>query len=74
MNRNAVSQEIASQNFSYHFGEQPRKSVARKHKKTHFFKKLESDFEELDKGRHSYHRASNRSLTRTQVRTGQILF
>lgn len=74
MNRDILNREFHNQLVDFHFGEQPRKSVARKHKKTHFFKKLETEFDELDKGRHSYHRASNKSLTRSQVRTGQILF
>lgn len=60
--------------FNYYFGEQPRKAISRKYKKNTFVKKFEDDVVELDKGRHSYHRASNKSLTRSQVRTGQILF
>lgn len=49
-------------------GQQPRKFNIKKMKKSHGFDRFEQELDALHKHRHSYNRAADKTVTRTQVR------
>jgi hypothetical protein len=67
-------QDFTSDDEKFAVGNQPRKSVLRKSKKEHAFKKFEHALDELDHHRHTYKRAADKNITRAQLRDDQLIF
>ena len=73
MNRDENSySDFDSGKLNRHAGEQPRKSASRKIAKKTTPKNSTYELDENDRDRHSYQRASIKTLTRMQLRNSQI--
>lgn len=65
-------QDFSDDDQKFAIGNQLRKSALRKNKKEHVFNKFEHELDELNKHRHSYKRAADKSFTRAQLRADQL--
>ncbi len=77
MNRNINSAtDFSTTKINHNIGEQPRKLMARKNKKSKFFERFENETDdiELDKHRQNYKRASNKYSSRIQLHSNEVIF
>lgn len=77
MNRNMISaNDFPGTKVNHSIGEQPRKLMARKNKKSRFFERFENETDdiEMDKHRQNYKRASNKYSSRIQLHPNEIIF
>lgn len=77
MNRDMNSaNDFISTKINHSIGEQPRKLMARKNKKSRFFERFENETDdiEMDKHRQSYKRASNKYSSRIQLHLNEVTF
>lgn len=77
MNRDMNSAtDFPSTKINHSIGEQPRKLMSRRAKKSRFFERFdnENDDIELDKHRQSYKRASTKYASRIQLNSSETIF
>ena len=76
MNRDMNSANDFPSTRIHNVGEQPRKLMARKNKKSRFFERFENQTDdiEMDKHRQNYKRASNKYSSRIQLHPNEIIF
>ena len=65
-------QDFSADDQKFAIGNQPRKSVMRKNKKERAFNEFERELDELNKHRHSYQLAADKSFTRAQLRADHL--
>lgn len=61
-------------NDEFAMGNQPRKSMSGKSKKSYVLKRFELELDDVDKHRQVYKRAANKNLVRTQLHADQLIF
>jgi len=74
MNRNMISlDDVSTHQFHHSMGEQPRKLMSRKNKKSKTFSHFEQEAEQMDKHRQNYKRSSAKYAARLQLRSNDIM-